>query len=440
MRSAAILLVGVGLAGCATTDPGSGVQIGYKMPRTDGRVSMAVDITQCESSPGIDELEAAATLKVEVVAGADDKRYRVEGRRLASAVVKRGLTIGRDPDTGVITGINASASDQRSVILANVVAFAAKAVAFAANPRGPRGYRLVCTDTTKAVATEIRSLRAAIATRRDAMATASDTKPLTDAMLTAATRIAALREQLHRDIVGKITIPSNLYALDTTEPEAFEGAGRVIKDEDVRFDWTPFKDFVTSVPFGGAPGLADATDPAHGADADFRVVASFRRPADTAIDGLAWTKEPANSVTACSLWVKVPAPLPINLVVDPVGPIYGDEPVDKRATVQPVVAAQLQEPGTVCLSAGFGENRTVGLKFDKFGATTEMAWASDARAATISSALGGIGGDALGIASTMRGRALADDKAELDRLNTSQALRKARACQELLDAGATKCE
>ena len=440
MRCAAILLIGVSLSGCATTDPGTSVQIGYRMPRTDARVSMALDVTQCESSPGVDDLEAAATLKVEMIAGADEKLYRVEGKRLASAVIKRGLTISRDPESGVITGINASASDQRSVILANVVAFAAKAVAFAANPRGPRGYRLVCTDATKAVANEIRSLRDDIAKQRKAMATAVDIKPLTDAMTADATRIAVLREQLHRDVVGKIAIPANLYSLGTTATAVFPEAGEVLNSEDVKFDWTPFKDLVTSVPFGGAAAPADPKDPAPGADADFRVAVSFRRPPEAAVDGLAWTKEPNKDVTACSLWVKVPAPLPLNLIVDPVGPLYGDTPLNKRATVQPVVAAQLRDPGTVCLSSGFGENRTVGLKFDKFGGTTEMAWASDARAANIASSLGGISGDAFGIASTISGRKLADEKAELDQLNTSQALRKARACQELLDAGATKCE
>lgn len=440
MRSAAVLLVGIGLTGCATTDPGTSVQIEYRMPRTDARVSMALDVTQCESSQDVDDLEATATLKVEVVAGADEKLYRVEGKRLASAVIKRGLTISRDPESGVITGINASASDQRSVILANVVGLAAKAVAFAANARGPRGYRLVCTDATKAVANEIRSLREDIAKQRKAMATAVNIKPLTDAMIADAARIAVLREQLHRDVVGRIGIPSNLYSLAATAPADFPQAGEVLKSEDVKFDWMPLKSFVTSVPFGGAAAQADPMDPAPGADADFRVAVSFRRPPETAVDGLAWTKEQTKEPTACSLWVKVPAPLPLNLVVDPVGPLYGDAPPDRRATVQPVVASQLREPGTVCLSAGFGENRTVGLKFDKFGGTTEMAWASDARAANIASSLGGISGDAFGIASTISGRKLADEKAELDQLNTSQALRKARACQELLDAGATKCE
>ena len=446
MRKTAILLASVALAGCTSTNPGSGVQIRYKMPRTDGRVAMSLDVTQCESAPGVNDVEVAATLKIEVVAGTGKELYQIQGARLASDVIKRGLTIDRDADTGVITGINASATDQRSVILANIISFAAKAVAFAAAPRGARGYQLVCTAATKSTVDELTRLKADMVRQRKAMATAADAKPFVDAMNADAARIVVLKEMLHRDVTGKIEIPPDLYAQPAAEAKDHADAGLVMREDVVVFDWTPLDHLLTSVPFGGAPSitgptLTDGTLPAEkGATDDLRVSVSYRKPTEIIREGFGWTRAPRRTLTNCSLWVNVPAPLPVTLVVTPQGHLFGDAPNDGRATVQPVMAAQLSDPATVCLSAAFGENRSVGLKFDKFGTTTEMAWASDARGGNIAAAIGGSAGDAFGIATTLRGSSLADEKRQLDVLQTSQGLRKAQACQELLDQGATKCD
>ena len=101
--------------------------------------------------------------------------------------------------------------------------------------------------------------------------------------------------------------------------------------------------------------------------------------------------------------------------------------------------SQIGADGTLCISAGFGENRAMGLKFDKFGQVTEFSWSADSRAANITSALAGSASDASSIISKLAPSELTREKSELDELTTENSLLLARQCKAVLDAGGTSC-
>jgi hypothetical protein len=146
-------------------------------------------------------------------------------------------------------------------------------------------------------------------------------------------------------------------------------------------------------------------------------------------------------LATCEQWMLIPPARPVKVVLVPSGEIVvGALETGEKTIAATVPAAQLGDAAKLYLSATFGENRTVGLKFDKFGRRTEFVWSAEATAANATSALTGVAADASKIVTTLEGRSLAADKLELNRLTTEQNLRKARACQALLDAGATSCD
>ena len=115
--------------------------------------------------------------------------------------------------------------------------------------------------------------------------------------------------------------------------------------------------------------------------------------------------------------------------------------IEELAAKADFAVAQWSKPAQLCLDVGFGESRSVSLTFDKFGQTKEFSWTTDARAASVAGALAGIAPDAVALRTALQGpSALAEQKAEVDALETQQKLNKLRACRAILDAGGFNCD
>ncbi len=402
------------LGACTTTRPFEAASINYRLPKTTAKVTLAVDVTVCDPAGA----QTKATLKLDTVAASGDTLYRLEGKDLASGSIKRAITVSTD-DNGVITSVNSAATDQTSVILGDVIKIAATAAAFAAN--GDYTPVLLCNSKTKANLIAADALDAQITTLRASMASAADPAAVEDKIQKTLPNLVALRTSLHREVTADVTIDR----------------ASLNQDVALKFDFKAFEDLFETAWVGPppapatVPGIADKTAP-------FAVFANLTEVATAPAVARAPGKSDA-SLNDCSVWMYVPQATPVSVALKPNGPMFDKKNLKPEALTFPLVAAQLNGPAKLCLSVGFGENRTIALKFDKFGRTTEFTWTSDARAANVANALAGAAPDIKSTVSTIQGASLASDKLALDKLNTAEALRKARACAALIEQGAASC-
>ena len=159
----------------------------------------------------------------------------------------------------------------------------------------------------------------------------------------------------------------------------------------------------------------------------------------TASAGLTKKNPGAASVPReCNLSLPVPKITRIAVEVKGRGDSLKSSALEAKKTLP---LAQLEDPAELCLDVGFGESRTVGLKFDKFGQVTEFNFASEATGAAVAASLAGTATNASGILTTLRGASDLDkQKSEIDKLETQQKLNKLLACQAIIDAGGFDCE
>jgi len=416
MKSLLAALSLLALGACTTTRPYEAASINYRLPKTTAKVTLSVDVTVCDPIKGA---QTKASLKLDTVAASGDTLYRLEGKDLASGSIKRAVTVGTD-ENGVISSVNSTATDQTSVILGDVIKIAATAAAFAGN--GDTSPVLLCNAKTKANLIAADALDTQITALRASMATAADPAAVEDKIQKTLPNLVALRTSLHREVVANLKIDR----------------ASLNQDVALTFDLKAFEDLFDTAWVGPDPlpptvaGIADKTAP-------FAVYATLSEATTTSAVARSPNVSEAG-LNDCSVWMYVPQASPLSVLLKPNGPMFDKTILTKpEALTFPLVAAQLNGPAKLCLSAGFGENRTIALKFDKFGRTTEFTWSADARSANVANALAGAAPDIKSTISTVQGASLASDKVALDKLTTAEALRKARACAALIEQGAASC-
>jgi hypothetical protein len=408
MKRVALLLTTAALAACATTDPQSGAGIAYHLPRTDASVAADFTLKSCEP------IRVDADVKLIPVAGAQTGFYRISGADLASAHVKRDLSVTLS-NAGVIQGINSANEDQTPQIIANALKTAAGflpvltgAAALRSTNAAPPPALRCRPEMAAAIARhdwlvrKITALRIALADPRHA-----DDR----ALVRQINRFASEQGALEAGVLHAASFAHEI----TVEPGNSAGP--------VSFDFTDLgKWFEWN-------GMSDE-------DAQRALYAKFGMDWSTAATAFPTMPQPipprARQLSACRFAVAVPAPAAVKLTVVGTGnALPADLRVDKT-----LAAAQFSPPGSLCLSVGFGESRNVALAFDEFGRTTSFAWSSSARAATISGAVAGSTGDVTSIISSIRGPGqTAKDKAEIERLDAEHRLNELRRCQAVYVAG-----
>jgi hypothetical protein len=409
------LLAIVGLlssAACTTTDPGSGARVAYHLPRTDASIAMDLTLTSCGP-----QITAEASVRVLPVAGAQDETFEVSGADLASAHIKRELTLSVRQD-GVIVGINTSNEDQTPEIVGNIIKTAATVVPIVAAARlgreAPPPPALMCKDEVEAAVLRRNWLIREIQRLRTALGSVNAPRP---------------------DLVRQIS------RLATEQGDLEE---RVLHS--VSF----------SAPITLTAGQAGGSVPFDYGDAAkwFKIDTANRTTAPASLDrlfGMDWVREikppvgikpqplppRRRGLARCKFGIAVPAVREVEVKVTPQGTAL---PANAHAS-NVLAAAQFEDPATLCLSAGFGESRSVKLDFDEYGRSTAFTWTSSARAATISGAVAGYAGDLGTIYGTLEGPGrTAKQKTEIERLETQQRLNELRRCKAIIEAGGFDCK
>lgn len=415
MKPIFAILAFLGLAACATTDPGGAAGIAYKLPRTDATVTIGIDVKSCPTTGATVD----AAFKIDPVAGADSQIYRVDGAQLASSITKRGVTVEVDTN-GVISAVNTSSTDQGTVILGDVTKVVASVATFAAKANGTPV--VICNVATATNLQALITLKDQITLLQKSMATAADPAAVQKKIDPLAAQLVAAKAALHVDLTAKLTLEKTLLGAAGTKPL------------DIKTDAL---DALFDTAFVG-PGAS--TTPQHGLADDAKggfAVSAFYVELPAPAKGLVQGTPP--KLEPCDQYLVVPTTHYVQVTLDHSGAMIRGKDDGAKPVIQVIPANQLSNPSQLCLTARFGENRSVNLKFDAYGRTTEFAWTADARAANVAGALSGSASDLSTTVTTLQGLSLAADKKELDKLTTEQSLKKAKACQALLDAGATSC-
>lgn len=434
------------LAGCASTNPGSGAGIYYKLPKTVASAKLTVYLDECGSKKG--EFKTRAEVEVLGEPAADDANlFYVHGSALASYRTKRALQINVSDD-GVLSGVNATNADQSPAILGSVLKTISIIAPMAFTPAGGTPDKDSCAfalpkaqdaleDITK-LKDGIKRLRSELDNpNRD---TGSDARKIRE-INRLALRIVTIREQ-HLKIVTTAQIdlghlpklvpaqPIDTAAMETARKQlvAAAAAGDKLAWETGPFakwakdgDTKKYVEFVTR-------------------EISHRWTGTDIVPAPIALHES--DKEQRGSPNACKLEMHVANVSDLKIEVRP---INADNGTPGEAVAEKVVhLAQWNTPAQICLDVAFGEARNVGLKFDKFGRTNEFIWSSEATGATVAGAISGYATDAAAIATGMKSKPgpteLEKQKAEIDALETQQKLNQLKACEEIIKAGGYTCE
>lgn len=426
-----ITLCALLLAGCQTTKPLEAADFRYSLPRTDAKANLTLTLQDC------DTLAVKSDLSIAPSAGAQDEVVRIPASSLASARIKRSLSVALN-DKGAIKSVSSSVSDRTPQIIGNYVTAAAKlapifvAAGTVAKPHCTTATR-AAVDRAARIRTQIDSLRTRLNTSVPGGGQPDDPSDVDRRRMK---DLAALTREL-----GAL---DPLLKIDTTAVLKLDPGQLGVAVPGV----------AVLVPAAGpAPAPPPSSSKPLAAELDLDPFAKWFDNAGkdnvAAYYGLAWWATPLAAPTVRELGMNkhvktsglrdcglsMPVPDPRKIEVNVVG--KGAQ-VSGTTAKKTVIASQFSRGRELCLDVGFGETRSIGLTFDEFGQTTEYAWTSEATGEGVSGVVAGSAESAATLAKTLRGKTdLEQQKAEVDELTTEQTLAGLRACKAIRDAGGT---
>lgn len=426
------------LQACGTTDPGTAAAISYTMPKTTVKTSVAIDILTCTP-----EVVSDSLFTVNAEAGSQNQPYELSGSLLYGGMAKRNLTITTF-ENGVISGVNSTSTDQSSVALGSVIKIVGSALPFFGTEGGRKAVTLRCRPEILEIAKSVKVLKQLnIADQKSILtqeATAADgiqqlrDNPTKQNAKSPSTDIANLQKNIDARALKIASLKTSLHAVLNADIKLEDKQLRT-GGYQVSWDIKEIKKYF-DVDYVG-PGAAPPQD-----QRDSDILRFFETTATISEASAlpATLDNTSKQLAECKQSILIPNAKPISLGLTATGklfsPIVGAPP---KTSSQIIYAAQLSEPTTLCLSTRFGESRTVNLKFDKFGRTSEFTWNAESKVANSLSAVAGYSTDTTASVKAFRGADLAKDKIELDELTTKRALQKAKICDAVIEAGGTTC-
>lgn len=422
LRFAIFLCLSVAIAGCASTDPGSGAAIQYRLPETKASAVLTLAMVKCPDKNGAG-MELEPSLAIVAKASAGDDLHVIYARDLASVRTKRTLTVNVD-DNGVISGINSEVEDRTAAIIANVASTAVKVAAIALAPDidGGNGAqsKLTCKDDFEDIVERASDLKEIVETLQIELAkadAAASRKELREEIDAVAFEIARLRTgPLSKAVVANI--PLTLA----------DGAAQdlVFKYDGLLEDWFNAPALITTdgaIPNPNPPTEQERMDAFFGVRLTINDVTAHPVQAKAAKDN-------------CKFKIAVPAQTKVTIKLKPSGEALAD--VGEKAATIPV--AQRGGDEFVCLSARFAESRSMNMAFNAFGERKSLTWSSGARGEAISGAVASLAESGGTVTS------LFDEPSELERqkaligeVDTRLKYNAAKLCEEAAKAGATSC-
>lgn len=400
------LLAAFLLSACATTDPGPGARIAYRLPRTDVVSTLSLELTDCKP------VTVNATLKLAAASGAQPTEYYIRGEDLASSRIKRGLKIVLD-DKRVLAGVNSSVSDRTPTIIGNYLTAATKLLPFLSTKMSTKPAcsleAKALVDRRQAIKTQVAALRSElnVSASTNKVPTEDDRARMKD-IENLSKELAGITPLLNADLTAKIEIERDSLGSTKSTTVVFK-------------DLSPIAPWMTGKPNEFILGnLVQLSWSAKETDAPSQIAL---RPAGA-----------AKKLRRCGFDLAIADPKPIRVTVTGTGTIV----TDKVAETIDIPAAQVNGPRTMCLDAGFGESRSLELAFDAYGQVTSYSWNSEARGEAISAFVAGNAGNLVSIVDGLEGPSkLERQKAEIEELEAAQKLAKLRACKAIMAAGGT---
>ena len=406
------------LGGCVgssrPSSPGehvSALTYDYVIPDTSAKLALQVTITECSPSA---QFKIEPTLTVSAVRS--PARYHLVGGDLSGWFTSHDLAL-TSYETGALKTINSADSDRTFAVVTNVIKGIVSIAAIAGTPN-PSG--IDCSVPTKAALTALQSMKAR---RKQLAALLPGADPAKTQELAEA--IAALDAE-----IGRVATSDALtFQLPAKSLDLMHKGGTVEWSND---DMPASLMGAPPAKFAVAYCLDEQTGPEPSAKCSGDLAAQGRTVA------VAGTAAPAacGTDTRCSRTIVLREPKRAVLTLVGQGDAFGKV---QGKTIKAVALPVAQWGNFTMLSTrvGLGRSRTVGFSLDEYGGKTSFAWKSDARAESITGGVASALEPAAGLAGTIRGHELAEDKAELDRLDTEHKLKAARACKAIEDAGGT---
>lgn len=428
--AATTLIAALALSGCMGSGRPQSISqlplIQYKMPEAKLHAQVTITLLGCQGSDVLGTMSA----KLVGTPEASAKSYTLYAADLTSARMSQDLTIELN-DNGTLSTVNSAASDKTGAIFGNVLSTALSILPFLRPADSRVENPLPCGETglnshTVQSLGRFETLSLQIADlRRQTSSDPAVVKVTNEALDGLYKERAAL---VSGPLQVSIKAPLKLYVPDAEELQSAEGllrnaqdspcseptAGRVDCGE-VDFSAAASKFFTsnTELPKGelklsfsgaGTGGFVGKTLPKASPGIQLAEVAKF--PLKLTVEQSFFKSANGNDLTAQS----------------------------SGSFLMPQWGREYSLP----LKVKIGRDRTIGLTLDDYGRVKKLHWVSNA---TLENLTGTVSSTASSVTGYLSANSnIAEQKAEIDALETQQKLNRLRACQEILEAEGWICD
>jgi hypothetical protein len=411
----------------AAQQPASSTTISYSLPSSSVKVAVGFTLTKC-----VGGFEARPDVSFVPTVGPNphaEHRFSLDGRNLSSFWKNKKIAIQTYP-SGSIKSLNGALADQTGSIISSVIKLVGSVLAL--EGQQPIGLAGRCNDATRAAIARSEALTARIKTLRAQYAT---TPPAQLAAVEAA--VNALAAEAGRLQTGELRVDLNREFV--LEPNVTGGtllwnrndfAKWLLEDAALAKSNPPVSDLIVGVCIASeVPGRAapmcdrTITDQADVRAAELQTMAPVVCPDDATCATTIVLREPRRaSITAVSL-----------------SPGFAGKPVGATLKRGDLVISQWGELSYLPLRVGFGKSVSFAMGFDENGHKVSQTWDATARGTTLLGGASSITDAAIGAYKAINGERVAEQKAEVDRLNTLKAYNQARFCAAVIEAGGFTC-
>lgn len=406
----------------------SATAIGYSLPSSSVKVVVGLTLVRCAGS------FAAQTdvTFVPIVSPSPhaEHRFSLDGRDLASFWKNRKIAIETFPN-GTIKSLNGGLSDQTGSIISSIVRLAAGFVAL----DGEQAIRLAdqCAPSTMSAVTRASSLTDRVTGLRAKLASLPPgevvaTKATIDVL---AAEIARLRtNELRLELSSELVLDRGIRGA-TLRWRRNDFAKWLPADADAARINAPVADLAIGLCVAAeVPGATTPT--CDGAAVDAADLAVRDEP--NAPDPVSC---PDDEGCRTTIVMREPRRATITAISRASG--LAGRPSGSSLGTADLMVSQFGGISYLPLRIGFGKSVNFAMGFDENGHKVSQTWDATARGTTLLGAASSMADAAVGAYRAIDGERVAEQKAEIDRLNTLKAYNQAKYCEAVFAAGGFTC-
>lgn len=408
--------------------PVSATAISYSLPSSSVKVAVSLTLTKC-----VDGFEAKPEITFVPAVGPNpypEHRFTLDGRNLSSFWKNKKIAIETYP-SGSLKSLNGALADQTGSIISSVVKLVGTIVALEGDQ--PIALANHCNAATLSALSRVQSLTARIGALRTQYGTTPPAQlAATEAAVNAlAAEVARLQTgELHVDLSREFVLEPNVTG-GTLLWRRDDFAKWLAADVAATGTNPPVSDLIAGVCI--APQVDGRAAPT--CDKAITDAADVRTSAPPAMTPR--VPCPGDDLCATTIVLREPRRATIT-VVSLVGGFAGKDP---GATLKrgDLVISQWGTISYLPLKIGFGKSVNFAMAFDENGHKVSQTWDSTARGTGLLGGASAIADATIGAYRAIDGQRVAEQKAEVDRLNTMKAYNQARFCAAVIEAGGFTC-